>query len=145
MADQFQFDLVSPERRLASLRASSVVIPGSEGDLTAMAGHTPTILSLRPGVLRVDVDGSTEEFVVTGGFAEIGDGVTVLAERALPRGEVTRDIVNAWVADAHAAYKAARERGEAEHQGVADDAAKLFADMVAMGGHIGLDPDQPNF
>ena len=39
MATTMQFDLVSPERRLASMQASEVRIPGAEGDLTAMPGH----------------------------------------------------------------------------------------------------------
>lgn len=39
MADTMQFDLVSPERRLASLPVTAVMIPGAEGDMTAMANH----------------------------------------------------------------------------------------------------------
>jgi F-type H+-transporting ATPase subunit epsilon len=34
-----QFDLVSPERRLASLEVSEVRVPGADGDMTAMADH----------------------------------------------------------------------------------------------------------
>ena len=37
MADTMQFDLVSPERRLASMKVTSVQIPGADGDMTAMA------------------------------------------------------------------------------------------------------------
>ena len=36
MADTMQFDLVSPERRLASAQVASVQIPGADGDMTAM-------------------------------------------------------------------------------------------------------------
>ncbi|MDN5788689.1 MAG: F0F1 ATP synthase subunit epsilon, partial [Pseudorhodobacter sp.] len=39
MAATLQFDLVSPEKRLASFQAVEVQIPGAEGDLTAMEGH----------------------------------------------------------------------------------------------------------
>ena len=39
MAETMQFDLVSPERRLASLEVSAVQIPGADGDLTAMPEH----------------------------------------------------------------------------------------------------------
>jgi len=86
-----QFDLVSPERELASMEATSVQIPGADGDMTVMADHAPTITTLRPGMLRVDAAGSTHEFVVTGGFAEIGaQGVSVLAERAVARADMTQ-------------------------------------------------------
>ncbi|MDO7732626.1 MAG: F0F1 ATP synthase subunit epsilon, partial [Paracoccaceae bacterium] len=49
MAAAVQFDLVSPERRLASVQAVEVQIPGADGDMTAMEGHAPTITTLRPG------------------------------------------------------------------------------------------------
>jgi F-type H+-transporting ATPase subunit epsilon len=67
-----QFDLVAPERRLASIQASAVQIPGADGDMTAMEGHAPTITTLRPGILRVTHAGGTDEYAVSGGFAEIG-------------------------------------------------------------------------
>lgn len=138
MADTIQFDLVSPERKLMSVQASEVQIPGADGDLTAMAGHAPLITTLRPGVLKVTTGGQVEEFTVTGGFAEISqEGVTVLAEKSLPRSEMTQEVLSDWVAEAH------RAKEEAHHT-VVDDAAKLLADMVAMGTHIGLDPNQPN-
>ena len=34
-----QFELVSPERSLASLVAVSVEIPGADGDMTVMSDH----------------------------------------------------------------------------------------------------------
>ena len=54
MADTMQFDLVSPERMLASVQASAVRIPGVDGDLTAMPGHTPVITTLRPGLVAAE-------------------------------------------------------------------------------------------
>jgi F-type H+-transporting ATPase subunit epsilon len=132
-----QFDLVSPERRVASLEVTSVQIPGADGDMTAMPGHAPLITTLRPGILRVESTGGTQEYVVTGGFAEIGENLSVLAERALPRQEMTQETFDAIVEEARAALNNAREVFVNE-PGPVDDAAKLLSDMVAMGGDIGL-------
>ena len=130
MADTMQFDLVSPERMLASVQASEVQIPGAEGDMTAMPDHEPTITTLRPGLLRVVSAEGTQEYLVTGGFAEItASGASVLAERALPRGEVTQDLMNDLVAEANAARDAT---------GASDAAVKLAADMAAVGAVLGL-------
>lgn len=137
MADTMQFDLVSPERRVASLEVTSVQIPGADGDMTAMPGHAPLITTLRPGILRVESTGGTQEYVVTGGFAEIGENLSVLAERALPREEMTQETFDAILEEAHAALNAAKEVFVNE-PGPVDDAAKLLSDMVAMGGDIGL-------
>ncbi|MEO0692626.1 MAG: F0F1 ATP synthase subunit epsilon [Pseudomonadota bacterium] len=134
-----QFDLVSPERSLASMDASAVQIPGADGDMTVMADHAPTITTLRPGVLKVEAGSDTHEFVVTGGFAEIGaQGVSVLAEQAVARGDMTQAQLDAMMDDAQDSYDRAKDTGNV------DDAAKLLADMVAMGGEIGLSPKQPN-
>lgn len=133
-----QFDLVSPERRLASVEATEVQIPGADGDMTAMANHAPTITTLRPGVLRVLHAGGTDEYVVSGGFAEItATTVSVLAEQALPRAEMTQEVFNEMLNEAKEALNSAKEVFKNE-AGPVDDAAKLLADMVAIGGHIGL-------
>ena len=137
MADTMQFDLVSPERRVASLEVTSVQIPGADGDMTAMPGHAPLITTLRPGILRVESRGGTQEYVVTGGFAEIGENLSVLAERALPREEMTQETLDAILEEARAALNTAKEVFVNE-PGPVDDAAKLLSDMVAMGGDIGL-------
>ncbi|MBE3637541.1 ATP synthase F1 subunit epsilon [Mangrovicoccus algicola] len=108
-AETFQFDLVSPERSLASFQASAVQLPGSEGDLTAMAGHWPMITTLRPGMARVTVDGNVLEFAVVGGFAEITAGnVTVLAERAFEKGDEARAALEKMLADARTEAEAAK-------------------------------------
>ncbi|WP_372839438.1 F0F1 ATP synthase subunit epsilon [Phaeovulum sp.] len=132
MADTMQFDLVAPERRLASVAAREVRIPGADGDLTAMPGHAALITTLRPGVLTVVSAEGTTDFVVTGGFAEItAESVTVLAERGLPKAEFSAAIHADLVAEARVA------RDAAPHN-LVDDAVKLLADMEALGDHMSL-------
>lgn len=124
MAGSFQFDLVSPERRLASVVATEVNIPGADGDMTAMEGHAPTITTLRPGVLRAHGADGVKAYVVTGGFAEItATGVSVLAERAVPLDEITPAIMDALVADACEAAAVSSDK---------DAADKIVADLMAM-------------
>lgn len=133
-----QFELVSPERSLASLDASSVQIPGADGDMTVMSDHAPTITTLRPGMLRVEAAGATHEYVVTGGFAEIGaQGVSVLAERAVAKGDMTQDQMDAMYGEAEEALTRAKD-GAATDSGIVDDATKLLADMAALGAEVGL-------
>jgi F-type H+-transporting ATPase subunit epsilon len=133
MADSMQFDLVSPERRLASLQVSSVRIPGADGDLTAMADHAPLITTLRPGMLRVESSAGDQEYMVTGGFAEIGNGLSVLAEQALLRADLTQDIFNVIAADAKTAHASAKSAG-----GDVDATSKRVADIDAVGVELGF-------
>lgn len=124
MAGTLQFDLVSPERKLASVVATEVQIPGADGDLTAMEGHSPTITTLRPGVLRVIGASGTQAYVVTGGFAEItATGVSVLAERAIPLDEATPAVMDSLVAEARDLAASSTNK---------DSADKLVQDTLAM-------------
>jgi F-type H+-transporting ATPase subunit epsilon len=124
-----QFDLVSPERSLASFAASEVSIPAADGDMTAMAGHTPTITSLRPGILRAVSAQGVKTFVVTGGFAEISaSSVTILAERAVAVENLTMAILDSYIADASEATALAADK---------DAADKAMADLVALRVLIG--------
>jgi F-type H+-transporting ATPase subunit epsilon len=83
----------------------------------------------------------TADYVVTGGFAEIdGGSVSVLAERAIPRDEITQAQYKALVDEATEKLAKAQETFVNE-PGPVDDAAKLLSDMVAMGDHIGLSPN----
>ena len=126
MAGTMQFDLVSPERRLASMQASEVLIPGAEGDMTAMEGHAPTITALRTGTLRVVGPEGVKSYVVTGGFAEItGSSVSVLAERAIPFDEATGTVIDAILAEARSLAEAALPQDK-------DLADKNLADALAL-------------
>jgi F-type H+-transporting ATPase subunit epsilon len=94
MADTLQFDLVSPERKLASFAANSVEIPGSEGDFTAMPDHAPFLTTLRPGILKVTSGSDVTEYVVTGGFVEVSStSASVLAEQAMTKSEVNAETI----------------------------------------------------
>ena len=94
MADTLNFELVSPERKLASVEAESVTIPGMQGDLTAMANHAPFLTNLRPGYVVVRNGSSEDGYFVTGGFAEISDNtVSVLAEEAIEKATVNRAFI----------------------------------------------------
>lgn len=130
MAGSVQFDLVSPERRLASIQATEVQIPGAMGDMTVMDGHAPTITTLRPGILRAVSAEGTRAYVVTGGFAEISaSGVSVLAEQAVPVDELTPAALDALVADACEAAAVSSDK---------DAADKAVADLNAMRAAAGV-------
>ena len=121
-----QFDLVSPEKKLASLEVSEIQIPGSDGDLTAMAEHAPLLTTLRPGLLSVKAGSDLMEYIVTGGFVEIsGTNVSVLAEEALPRNEVNTSIIEELINKATVAL----EDVTAENK---DDADKRLADTCLL-------------
>ena len=51
--ENFDFELVSPERKLMSKKAWQVTIPGYEGDFGVRAGHASLVSSIRAGVVEI--------------------------------------------------------------------------------------------
>ncbi len=138
MANMMQFDLVSPEKLLYSQQVQAVLIPGADGDLMAMPGHAPVITSLRPGILRVQTAAGSEEYVVMGGFAEIGESVSVLTEKVVPSTELTQEGFEALLEDAKSAYYGQAQEVFVNEPGPVGDAEKMLSDMVAVGDQMGL-------
>jgi F-type H+-transporting ATPase subunit epsilon len=87
------FELVAPERLLASELADMVVAPGAEGDFGVLPQHSPFMSLLRPGVIEVYDGGAIRQRIfVGGGFAEVNErGCIVLAEEALPVEDIELD------------------------------------------------------
>ena len=107
----FQFELVAPERMLFSGEVDAVVLPASEGDMTVLAGHAPTMTALKTGFLVItDRPGNGRRILVRGGFADVNQsGLTVLAERALPAEELTQEILDHEILQAEMAYDATND------------------------------------
>lgn len=83
MAQQLQLDIVTPERRVLSEAVETTTIPGLNGELGILPGHTPLISQLKTGILTYTQEGRTSQLHVSGGFVEVRDDrVSVLAEVA---------------------------------------------------------------
>ncbi|WP_072395887.1 F0F1 ATP synthase subunit epsilon [Hyphomicrobium sp. CS1GBMeth3] len=120
MAQTFTFELVSPEKVLLSGEAEQVLLPGAEGDMTVLPGHSPLISTLRPGVVDVVLGGSKASVFVRQAFAQVEpERVTVLAEKAVDVAELTG-----------AALSEALSQAEADLASAKDDAERLVANQA---------------
>lgn len=101
MADKILFELVSPEKLLLSKAVDMVTVPGTEGYMGVMAGHSPLVSTLRAGMIDMKDEGVDTRFFIRGGFVEINPGkVTVLAEEAIPMSEMDLAILDQRISDA---------------------------------------------
>lgn len=82
----FNFELVSPERRLLSEPAKMAIVPGEEGDFGVLPGHSALVATVRPGVVEVHSadGGEVRRIFIAGGFADVTPtSCTILAEEAI--------------------------------------------------------------
>jgi F-type H+-transporting ATPase subunit epsilon len=94
MADTFQLEIVTPEKKVVDTAAEEVQIPGKNGYLGILPGHAPLITELAVGEITYrETSGSAEQqLAVAWGFAEVlPNKVTILAESAERPSEIDAD------------------------------------------------------
>ena len=75
--------IITAEKLVYSDEVSSVVAPGSAGQLGILPNHAPLLTSLKPGELKVLKEGEESNIAVSGGFLEVLQNVvTILADTA---------------------------------------------------------------
>jgi len=78
-----RLDIITAEKLVYSDEVSSVVAPGSAGQLGILPNHAPLLTSLKPGELKVLKEGEESNIAVSGGFLEVLQNVvTILADTA---------------------------------------------------------------
>src|SRR5256885_13284836 len=89
MADTFQLEIVTPERKVVNDRATEMQIPGKTGYLGILPGHAPLITELAVGEIGYrDEKGQIKRLAVAWGFAEVlPTNVSILAGVGVQAGE----------------------------------------------------------
>jgi F-type H+-transporting ATPase subunit epsilon len=83
MAEVFQLEIVTPEKKVVDTAAEEVQIPGKDGYLGVLPGHAPLITELAVGEITYRENETEQRLAVAWGFAEVLPGkVTILAETA---------------------------------------------------------------
>jgi F-type H+-transporting ATPase subunit epsilon len=83
LPESIQLEVVTPDKRVVSEVVDEVILPGSEGSLGVLPGHTPLLTTLGIGELVYRRGGARRYVAIAWGFAEVlPDRVSVLAEIA---------------------------------------------------------------
>ena len=99
---KISFDLVSPENLVFSDDAGMIIVPGKDGDIGILPGHSKVISSLRSGrVMIYDEDRNLlKSFFVSGGFVEINpEKCIVLAESVNDMSELDKSAIEKEIQD----------------------------------------------
>ena len=76
-------EIVTPDRAIVREEVDEIQLPGSEGYLGVLPGHTPLLTTLQVGELWYRIGPEKHYLAIAGGFVEIlPDRVTALAQIA---------------------------------------------------------------
>lgn len=77
-----QVELVAADRKVWSGEASMVSARSIDGDLGILPGHTPTLVVLAEGEVRIQTEGANKVAHINGGFLSVDqDIVTIVSEQ----------------------------------------------------------------
>ena len=106
MAMTIHVDIVSAEKAIYSGLVEAVFASAVMGELGIYPRHTPLLTRLKPGEVRLLVDGKEEQFYVSGGMLEVQPHVvTILADTAMRAADVDEAAALQAKADAELALK----------------------------------------
>ena len=96
MEENFNLEIISPEKIIFSDKATMVTFPSYEGDMSVLKNHISIIVFLRPGIIKVKKnDRNFEEFFVQDGVVEyFNDSLVVLSASAINIKDLSREFVN---------------------------------------------------
>lgn len=78
MAKRINLTVVTPVKTFFEGQVSAVSLPSLDGEIGIMAGHSPLVFALKPGVAKVRIDEDNKVFVVSEGYAEIGPNMALV-------------------------------------------------------------------
>jgi F-type H+-transporting ATPase subunit epsilon len=84
VAQTIHLEIVTPERKILETVVDRVEVPGLDGELGILPGHTDLISELKPaGLLTYHIGEERSQVAISDGFVEVSpERVTVLADQA---------------------------------------------------------------
>jgi len=127
MAATVHCSIVSAEREIFFGAVEMVVASGTDGELGIFPGHTPLLTGVKPGPVRLRLEGGAEEvFFASGGYIEVQpNAVTILADTAVRADDI--DEAAAIEAQQKAARELADNRADIDFGRVSADLAEQAA------------------
>jgi F-type H+-transporting ATPase subunit epsilon len=122
-------DIISTEGQIWSGEGNLVIAPGKYGEVGIAPRHAPMMMNLRPGEVRVQIEGEEERFFyITGGLLEVQPNlVSILADTALRADQLDEQAADDARRAAEDALKGATGKEDLAHaQGQLVEAAARY-------------------
>ena len=93
MEDNFNLEIISPEKILFSEETEMATLPSYEGDMSILKNHISIITFLRPGIIKVKkTNENFEEFFVEDGTVEFfNENLVVLSSSAIKTKDLSKE------------------------------------------------------
>ena len=92
MNENFNIEIISPEKKLFAEKGKSVTIPSFEGEMTILYDHISIITFLRPGIININEN--KKKYFVEGGTVEFSkNNLTILSSTIIDLDSLSKDVI----------------------------------------------------
>tara|TARA_B100000029_G_C17385421_1_gene891364 strand:+ start:17 stop:406 length:390 start_codon:yes stop_codon:yes gene_type:complete len=99
MSDNFNIEIVSPEKKLLTDKANSATIPSFEGEMTILSNHIPLITFLRPGIVKINGSKEMQYFLEEGTVEFSNNNLTILSSTIIEVSTLSRERISKMIED----------------------------------------------
>ena len=99
MSDNFNIEIVSPEKKLLTDKVNSVTIPSFEGEMTILLNHIPLITFLRPGIVKINASKEIQYFLEEGTVEFSNNNLTILSSTITEVSALSRERISKMIED----------------------------------------------
>jgi len=125
-----KLEIVTPEAKVFSQDVDIVYVPGSEGEIGILPKHIPLMTMIKPGELRVSINGQDTFMAVGEGFVEVtAETVTVLTDMAVKEQDIDETAAEEAIKRAQEALKHGADIGAEEVASVEAALQKSLAQL----------------
>ena len=79
----FRLSVVTPERAFFDDEVEMVILQAQDGEMGVLPGHSPALVALKEGIMRVQQHGGLRWFAASSGYASVlPDGVYAVLQTA---------------------------------------------------------------
>jgi len=90
-----KLEIVAPLGKIFEGEVKSVTLPGADGEMGVLDGHSPLVTTLKAGVIDIKKDSGEELVAINWGYADISnDSVNIVVDEAIPLTSEGHDIAD---------------------------------------------------
>ena len=101
MLENFDLEIISPDKTIVKTETNEVILPSFEGLLGVLKDHIPLVTFLRPGLIEVKKGNEGRIFFVEDGIVEFSNNkLLILTATALEKKNLSEENINKMIEDA---------------------------------------------
>ena len=94
MSENFNIEIISPEKKLLTDKVNSATIPSFDGEMTILANHISLITFLRPGIITINGNKEIKYFLEEGTVEFSNNTLIILSSTITPLDSLTKEKIS---------------------------------------------------